>query len=77
MVPLGTPQTNRITMDQPPIFIENSEDKPLARIPLSQLMKESRPVCPLCGRDLPIDTKEAVIDGGIYTVCKVQCVKKE
>ena len=49
---------------------ENDVDKPLARIPLSELMRQNEVVCVICGRPLPIDIKEVVMDGGIYFACK-------
>jgi hypothetical protein len=58
-----------VTKDQPPMEIDDGEPKPLASIPLSQLMGNPQ-VCPLCGQSTPIDTREAVIDGQIFYVCK-------
>jgi hypothetical protein len=65
-----------VNSDRPPIVIEDGEDRPLARIPLSKLMAENGvAVCVLCGNILPVDSKEVSMDGGIYQCCRV-CPKK-
>jgi hypothetical protein len=61
---------NELFFQSPPADYDDGQEKPLAKIPLSQLMGNYRVVCPLCGKDLPIDTKDVNIDGSLFTVCK-------
>ena len=64
------------TLMQPPIVIENDEEKPLAHIPLSQLMNNADITCPVCGKKIAVDTAEVRIDGQTYYACKT-CAKKK
>ena len=54
----------------PPPDYDDGCDRPLEKIPLSELMRDNDAVCPLCGNKLPIDTREQVMDGSIWHVCK-------
>lgn len=40
------------------------------KVPLSQLMGKYEVACPVCGNKLSVDTKEMVMDGQTFFVCK-------
>lgn len=42
----------------------------LEQIPLSLLMQRNEVICVLCGKTLPVETREYTIDGMTYQVCK-------
>ena len=42
----------------------------LEQIPLSVLMQKNEVICVLCGKTLPVETKEYTVDDMTYQVCK-------
>ena len=69
-LPIGTFPTSKLIMAQCPPDINSGEDCPLASIPISKLMENNQTICPICGKTLPVDIKEVILDGQTYYACK-------